>query len=396
MKPILLILSLLHIFAGMATARVWTVAADSTGEFLLIQDAIEAADNGDEIRIGPGTYVETLHTRSKVIDLIGEDGDDLTIVDAGAAGAAITIPYTPGGVLHIRGLTFTNGIGKILRPEALQGRFGGGACIELAYPEFEDCSFFQNVANMGGGIYVIAGAADFTRCAFEGNGAGIGGGIALEHDGGVRLTDCIINDNVSVFGGGLYLFHSQLRIDNCEVRGNSATEGGAVQLLEGSEGTVWITDSILADNSSDRGGAIHMHDAALVVQSTTIAGNFSSHDAACIEMTESQLLLGHTVVSIREGGGLFICDGVLPGLACVVLWSHQGDQGDCVEGEQVLFADPLFCNPESGDYTLGQESPCLPGQGPSDCGLIGALGEGCSDPVPVETTHWGAIKATFR
>lgn len=31
-----------------------------------------------------------------------------------------------------------------------------------------------------------------------------------------------------------------------------------------------------------------------------------------------------------------------------------------------------------------------------DCGLIGALGEGCSGPTAVEHTSWGGVKAMFR
>jgi hypothetical protein len=46
--------------------------------------------------------------------------------------------------------------------------------------------------------------------------------------------------------------------------------------------------------------------------------------------------------------------------------------------------DPLFCDPAAGDYTLAANSPCLPGQHPDgyDCGLIGALGEGCEAARP--------------
>ena len=61
----------------------------------------------------------------------------------------------------------------------------------------------------------------------------------------------------------------------------------------------------------------------------------------------------------------------------------------------ILFEDPLFCNPGEGDVSLAEGSPCLPennlwGE------LIGARGVGCTVPVVVETKSWGAIKALYR
>jgi len=64
-------------------------------------------------------------------------------------------------------------------------------------------------------------------------------------------------------------------------------------------------------------------------------------------------------------------------------------------------ADPLFCDREAGDFTLNSCSPCLPGNHPLgyDCGLIGALGQGCDYPSRVEeegARSWGGVKALFR
>jgi hypothetical protein len=60
-------------------------------------------------------------------------------------------------------------------------------------------------------------------------------------------------------------------------------------------------------------------------------------------------------------------------------------------------ADPLFCDPDGGDFTLSSQSPCLPGNHPdgADCGLIGALGKGCGT-VGVEAETWAGIKSRYR
>ncbi len=63
------------------------------------------------------------------------------------------------------------------------------------------------------------------------------------------------------------------------------------------------------------------------------------------------------------------------------------------------FLDPCFCGPATGDYTLSADSPCLPGQHP-ECGLVGALGEGCSamgcGEVFNESLSWGDLKTLYR
>lgn len=64
-----------------------------------------------------------------------------------------------------------------------------------------------------------------------------------------------------------------------------------------------------------------------------------------------------------------------------------------------ICVNPLFCDPENGDYSIADESPCAPGNS-GGCGLIGALDVGCVfTSVPIarrDTTSWGTIKKMFR
>ena len=39
-------------------ARTWQVAQDGSGDFAVIQDAVDAAEDGDVIEIGPGRYLD--------------------------------------------------------------------------------------------------------------------------------------------------------------------------------------------------------------------------------------------------------------------------------------------------------------------------------------------------
>jgi len=86
-------------------------------------------------------------------------------------------------------------------------------------------------------------------------------------------------------------------------------------------------------------------------------------------------------------------------LTCCDLHGNAG--GDWVWGIGDQFGlngnireDPLFCDPENGDFTLDCNSPCAAENSP-ECGQIGAWPVGCG-PTPVMDTTWGAIKSLFR
>ncbi|MCK4415324.1 MAG: hypothetical protein KAY32_17455 [Candidatus Eisenbacteria sp.] len=70
----------------------------------------------------------------------------------------------------------------------------------------------------------------------------------------------------------------------------------------------------------------------------------------------------------------------------------------CLEGQLGvdgnIWADPLFCDREGGDFRLELGSPCAPEANP-DCGVIGALPVGCG-PNPIDDRTWGGLKALFR
>jgi len=91
--------------------------------------------------------------------------------------------------------------------------------------------------------------------------------------------------------------------------------------------------------------------------------------------------------------------------ACNIYGNGGGDWVDCISGQASSYgnfsADPLFCRAGSGDLTLHEDSPCLPGNHPQggDWGLIGAWDLGCSETgigISEEETSWGAIKAMYR
>lgn len=380
-----------------AAARTWTVATDGSGDFTLIQDAIDTAAYGDRIEIATGAYDENLDLRGKVIDLVGVAGAGATVVDGGERREVLEIPSTGGGVPRIEGITLTGGIGKIVRGPVPDGRYGGGVFIELAAPEFVDCVIEDNRADAGGGVFVLSGAPTFTRCTIRDNVAGTGAGVALHVDRGARFVECAITGNAGVFGGGIDTFQGNGTFERCRIAGNSASEGAALRALERDYGggSVTIDGCLLARNYGDYGSALVIEQGSADVRSTTIAAN--EGPGAIVEVWSGSLRLSDTIVSRMGSAQIGVCTGDAEVEAsCVVAYAPGVGIPACMDGPTVLRADPLFCNPENEDYHLAPDSPALPGQGPPGCALIGAYGPSCDEPVAVAPAPWGRIRALWR
>jgi hypothetical protein len=84
---------------------------------------------------------------------------------------------------------------------------------------------------------------------------------------------------------------------------------------------------------------------------------------------------------------------------CDIYGNEYGDWTDPIEDQLGINGniseEPLFCDPETGDFTLHENSPCAPFTPPNEeCDLIGAWPVGCG-PTAVRMGTWGAIKALF-
>ena len=115
-----------------------------------IQDAINAAFNGDEVVISAGTYNETISFGGKAITVRGDTGDPTdVIIDGGASGTSVvTCAASEGAGSRLIGLTVTNGA---------VGLTGGGLFINMASPTVSNCRFTGNTAASGGGAIVVIG-----------------------------------------------------------------------------------------------------------------------------------------------------------------------------------------------------------------------------------------------
>ena len=248
-----LILALASVTA--AHAAVVRVPEDA----LTIQHAIDVAEAGDTIEVGPGTWREAIDLRGKSVLLLGKDGATKTIIDGTGKGDSVVRCVTnegPGTV--IQGLTLTGGTGHA----GLHGKnlsLGGGMLALGASPTLRDCIIVNNSATgNGGGVYCGTGAdVRFEKCVFKGNSAEKGGGVLCV--GSKPVFDrCLFEKNTARYsGGGLYAARGSdptVRSSRFEMN-RAAYNGGGICTLDAAGE---VLDTVFERNRAvTSGGAIY-------------------------------------------------------------------------------------------------------------------------------------------
>jgi len=77
--------------------------------YAVIQTAIDAANNGDEIEVAHGTYFEPINLSGKAVRLHSRDGTAATTIDGSGAGPVIQGISGEGSGTILEGFTITGG-----------------------------------------------------------------------------------------------------------------------------------------------------------------------------------------------------------------------------------------------------------------------------------------------
>jgi hypothetical protein len=206
----------------------------------------------------------------------------------------------------------------------------------------------------GGGrgpvVRIASGTTAIVDVVLRDGLAGEQGGGGLDITGGItHLTGCLITQNSAVGqhgwgGGALTVLDGVLSLSDCRVVDN-ASPGGAGGLRIGAGTKLSVFRTLIAGNSGSP--AIHIDDASGVFVNCTVADNSAG---AFLFSTSSQ---GNSLVnSILWGNGTSDIEGYAP----VVQYS---DVQRGFEGSGNIASDPLFLDPQRGDYRLRSASPCI-------------------------------------
>ncbi len=116
--------------------------------------------------------------------------------------------------------------------------FGGGICAmgtdNNLTLNLTGCIFEDNVSVYGGGLFFKEATATITGCTFNNNGAKDSGGGIYGQRGSLTLNGCTFNLNSAKgYGGGIALLKVKLTMLDCVVAQNGAkTAGGGLWLKE--------------------------------------------------------------------------------------------------------------------------------------------------------------------
>ena len=323
-----------------------------------IQAGIDASEDGDTVLVQPGEYVENIRYLGKDIvvgSLLLTSGNeayiDSTIIDGDQRGSVVEFSERVTSDAKLTGFTIQNGSGT---------SFGFG---EL----------------MGGGIFILQSDVVIEHCRIRDNHVGdrfgepFGGGIICYgwiDDTSPTIRDCeIYNNSSDGFGGGISIVAGcNPRIERVVIRDNSAASGGGISIID--ECNVTMEYSVISDNIAGVfGGGIQVDLASSIdLQNVTIVGNFSErHGGGILSNGSGQINTLNSILWNDDPEEIYFTDGNEPNSASlsysVVEGGEEGivtnDNGDVDWGEGNIDEDPLFLDPDNGDFHLTADSPCI-------------------------------------
>ncbi|MEZ6244191.1 MAG: right-handed parallel beta-helix repeat-containing protein [Phycisphaerales bacterium] len=296
-----------------------------------IQEAIDMAEDGDEIVLQPGYYAEHLDFAGKNVTIRSTDPEDPDVINAtrivpvfrgapdgpvpplvtfdsgegpgaGLLGLSLDSYFNvvAGGAIYIAGASPT--IASCFLYDGDADTYGGSVYIENGAPSFEQCGFYDNSADLGGGAMYIGPGSDpsVTGCEFYENWTdfGSGGVISIAPDADATIAGCDFGlAYADDFGGCIYIdSRGDVQIQSCEFLGKLyAPLGGAIFSRDSSPN---IEDCEFTYCDAYEGGAIFAYDGSPTVSDCYFGSNNAEYELRDTELDEDVRGIG-----ARPGGG---------------------------------------------------------------------------------------------
>ncbi|NQT00424.1 MAG: C10 family peptidase [Planctomycetes bacterium] len=333
-----------------------------------IQEAVDATADGQVVIVRSGTYTgnsnRDIDFRGKAITLASESGAEACIIDCQGSpeehhrGFYFHTDETRSSI--VEGITIVNGFHNM-----------GGAiyCTGGSDPTIRSCVFSNNTAvSKGGAFYNNVSNPKIIACKFNNNTAGIpdgstGEGGAIYNSGSGPNIICSVFTNNSAQNSGGAVYSDSTRICSiCRPERICARRDPVTGRC-----TLWIWslcppiprcyESCYWDRDKNRMHCITIcppipttcHDQVSrpTLRNCTFVGNTSTNGAA-LDFASGSMTLENCIVWDNS-------PEQVKGGATV---SYSNVQGGLI-GDSNIDVDPLFVDPDNGDYHLQVNSPCV-------------------------------------
>lgn len=240
----------------------------------------------------------------------------------------------------------------------------------------------------GRDLRLVSQSGDPASCVIDAEGEAR---LATLDGADATIESITLRGGLATTGGGLLITGGSPTILGCVIEDCEATDtGGGVSITEASPR---LEGCVLRNNqAANRGGAVFSLLAEPVFDRATLVSNAVGNLAGGVVWSNhSTITISNSIIAFSGAGeAVHWNEGEVPRLTCCDLYGNAGGDWTGAISDQLgqdgnLSADPLFCNLATGSLRIDVASPCAPDQSGA-CGLIGALGVGCTDVAAVAIT----------